>query len=327
VKGTRSKEWNIQPIVGFEIEQKPGRGEDASVCIADPKNRTALIACLDGCGGSGAKVYPEAENWTGARIASFSSGRVLATWYDRNDLARLGLQDYPAERVAQSLTQALRENIDKTKSEVSPGPDRMIVSSMIRPFPTTLACAVVSEESDGLRCLYLWAGDSRGFLLTQQGLTQTTTDDLKEALDPFENIERDGVLSNVISAKPFHVNVREAAIHEPCLILTATDGCFSYFRTPMDFEYTLLRTLYDAKSPAEWREMLISQIGQVASDDYTLEMLSFGFDTFDEIKAYFLPTLRSFYTRYGKRIAESKSRDELRAIWDAYKGFYLRTQL
>ena len=327
VKGTRNKEWNIQPIVGFEIEQKKGRGEDAAACIADPKGKATLIACLDGCGGSGAKVYPEADNWTGARIASFSSGRALAAWYDQNDLARLGLQDYPKERIAQSLTQALQENIEKTKSEVSPGQDRMIVSSMIRPFPTTLACAVVSEADSGLRCLYLWAGDSRGFLLTQQGLTQTTTDDLKEQLDPFENIEQDGVLSNVISAKPFHINVREAAIQEPCLIITATDGCFSYFRSPMEFEYTLLRTLQDAQSPAEWRELLISQIGQVASDDYTMEILSIGFDTFHAIKTYFQPTFRSFYEKYGKRALESKTREELRAIWDTYKAFYLRTQL
>ncbi len=309
------------------MEQKKGRGEDASVCIAEPKSKAALIACLDGCGGSGAKVYPEADNWTGARIASFSCGRVLAAWYDRNDLARLGLQDYPKDRVAQSLTEALKQSIEKTKSEVSPGQERMIVSSMIRPFPTTLSCAVVSEADDGLRCLYLWAGDSRGFLFGRQGLIQTTTDDLREHLDPFENIERDGVLSNVVSAKPFVVNVREAKITEPCLVLTATDGCFSYFRTPMDFEYTLLKTLSESNSPAQWREKLITQIGQVASDDYTMEILSVGFDSFDAIKTYFLPTYRTFCERYQKRIEESRTRDELRAIWDEYKGYYLRTQL
>lgn len=318
---------NIQPILGFEIEQKKGRGEDAAVCIAPPHSKAALIACLDGCGGSGAKIYPNAENWTGARIASYSNGRMLAAWYEHNALARLGLQDYPAERIAQSLAQALRENTEQIKNEAGGTSTRAIVSSMIRQFPTTLSCAIVSETDDAPRCLWLWAGDSRGFLLTQQGLVQTTVDDIRGAADPFDNIEQDGVLSNVISAAPFRINVREAAIRRPCLVLTATDGCFSYFRSPMEFEMTLLATLQAAKSLAEWREFLIARIGQFASDDYTMEILGVGFETFDAIKAYYLPTLQRFRERYGQRIANAGSREELRAVWEQYKEGYLRTQL
>lgn len=323
MKDVLKTESNVQPILAFEIEQKHGQGEDASVCLADPKSKAALIACLDGCGGSGAKKYPEAENWTGARIASFSSGRALAAWYRKNGLDLLGLQDYSAEAVKDSMTQALRESIDAVRDRISGGADRMIMSNMIRPFPTTLSCAIV----DKLRCLYLWAGDSRGFILTKGGLTQTTTDDLKDKLDPFENIEQDGVLSNVISAKPFFVNVREITLSEPCLILTATDGCFSYFPTPMDFEGTILETLDETDSLAAWQTLLIERIGAVASDDYTMEVLAVGFDTFDEIKAYFRPTLKRYREEFAKKIRESKTREELRAVWDTYKLFYLRTQI
>ena len=327
MKDTQRTELNFDPILAFEIEQKNGQGEDASVCLADPKSRAALIACLDGCGGSGAKKYPGADNWTGARIASYSCGRALVEWYERNAIGKLGLQDYPAETVAQSLARAMRENIDMMKSEVNAAPERMVVSSMIRPFPTTLSCALVSKQENGLRGLFLWAGDSRGFVLTKDGLTQVTTDDLKDHLDPFDNIEQDGVLSNVISAKPFTVNARDVLLSEPCLVLTATDGCFSYFRTPMEFEYTILETLAKTNSLSEWKNTLMKRIGAVASDDYTMEVLSVGFDTFDQLKAYFYPTLTRFWESYGKRISASRSREELRAIWDAYKLFYLRTQI
>ncbi len=318
---------NVQPILGFEIEQKKGRGEDAAVCIAPPHGKAALIACLDGCGGSGARIYSMAENWTGARIASYSNGRMLAAWYERNALARLGLQDYPAEKIAQSMTQALRENTEQIKGAAGDGANRAIVSSMIRQFPTTLSCAIVSETDAALRCLWLWAGDSRGFLLTQQGLVQTTIDDIRGAADPFDNIVQDGVLSNVISAAPFRINVREAAIKEPCLVLTATDGCFSYYRSPMEFEQTLLTTLQTARNLSEWRELLIGRIGRVASDDYTMEILSVGFETFDAIKAYYLPTLQRFRESYGNQIANAVNREELRAVWDRYKEGYLRTQI
>ena len=221
------------------------------------------------------------------------------------------------------MTQALRESIDAIKERVSPGGDRMIMSSMIRPFPTTLSCAIV----DMPRCLYLWAGDSRGFILTKDGLTQTTEDDLKDHPDPFDNIEQDGVLSNVVSAKPFFLNAREIEIKEPCLILTATDGCFSYFRSPMEFEETLLETLDKAESLAEWQTLLAERTGAVASDDYTMEVLSVGFATFAGLKSLFRPTIERFRERYGKKIGESKTREDLRAIWDTYKLFYLRTQI
>ncbi len=330
MKDAQNYELNVQPILAFEIEQKNGQGEDASVCLAMPESRATLIACLDGCGGSGAKKYADAENWTGARIASFSSGRMLSEWFFRNRIDKLGVQDYPAETIAESLRQALQESIADTQSKLNATHGRqgsLVVSSMIRPFPTTLSAALVSsQDNGGIRCLFLWAGDSRGFILTRGGLVQMTEDDLKDRLDPFDNIEQDGVLANVISAKPFRVNVRDISLKEPCLIITATDGCFSYFPTPMEFEHVLLETLERSESLSACQNQLIAAIGSVASDDYTLEMLACGFDTFSQIREFYQPTLMRYREQYDKRIAGSRSREQLREIWNDYKQYYLRTQ-
>ncbi len=331
MKDAQNNELKVEPILAFEIEQKDGRGEDASVCLAMPDSRAALIACLDGCGGSGAKKYAEAENWTGARIASFLSGRTLSEWFFRNRIDRLGVQDYPADVIAGSLCQALQEGISDIQDKLNQGQaqqgGRLVVSSMIRPFPTTLSAALISPEEDGsLRCLFLWAGDSRGFILTRGGLIQITEDDLKERLDPFDNIERDGVLANVISAKPFHINVRDVILREPCVIITATDGCFSYYPSPMEFENTILETLERAGSLREWQEMLVGAIGSVASDDYTLEALACGFETFEQIQGYFRPALERFREQFGRRMGACRSREDLRTVWDDYKQYYLRTE-
>ena len=330
MKDAQNYELNVQPILAFEIEQKNGQGEDATVCLAMPESRAALIACLDGCGGSGAKKYADAENWTGARIASFSSGRMLSDWFFRNKIDLLGVQDYPAEVIAKSLCQALQEGIADMQNRLNTASGRqgsLVVSSMIRPFPTTLSSALVSsQDNGGIRCLFLWAGDSRGFILTRGGLVQMTEDDLKDRLDPFENIEQDGVLANVISAKPFHINVRDVMLMEPCLIITATDGCFSYFPTPMQFEHVLLDTLERSRSLREWQDQLIGVIGSVASDDYTMETLACGFDTFGQIREFFAPTLKRYREQFERRIAGSRSREELRTVWNDYKQYYLGTQ-
>lgn len=328
MKDAQNKGLLIQPILSIEVEQKRGQGEDAAVCLAVPDGRALMIACLDGCGGSGAKKYAEAENWTGARIASFSCSRMISDWFFKNKIDRLGVQEYPAERIAGSLCQALQENVANMQELL--GQDRksgVVMSSMIRPFPTTLSGALLSSQNDGsLRCLFLWAGDSRGFILTRGGLVQITADDIKDRLDPFDNIEQDGVLTNVISAKPFYINVRDFTLNEPCIILTATDGCFSYFPSPMEFEITLLETLERAQSLNAWQNLLTDTIGAVASDDFTLEAVGCGFGTFEEIRRFFRPALQRFREQFGKRIAACRSRDDLRAVWNDYKQYYLRTE-
>ena len=56
---------------------------------------------------------------------------------------------------------------------------------MVRPFPTTLACAYAVPDQEEILIHILWAGDSRIYLLDQDGLAQVTRDDtdIEDAFD------------------------------------------------------------------------------------------------------------------------------------------------
>ena len=107
-------EMNFQLILSIETEQKAGQGEDSAACVVIP-NKAALIAALDGCGGAGSRKYAIADNWTGARIASFSCAQTLVDWFYDNKIDRLGTQLYPSRIIADSLTKALSERMQELK--------------------------------------------------------------------------------------------------------------------------------------------------------------------------------------------------------------------
>ena len=313
---------NCQLILSIEIEQIEGHGEDAASCVVAP-DKSAFAAVFDGCGGAGSKKYSVAENWTGARIASYSCAQTMVDWFYDNKIDQLGLQSCSSQQIALSLKQALTERISELKRLTSAESGKVLLSTMVKPFPTTVSAALVSRENAVLRCLMMWAGDSRGYVLADRGLYQITRDDVKGNIDPFDNIEQDGVLSNVVSANDFHINVRDMSINDKCILIVATDGCFGYLRSPMEFESILLSTLMNARSLNEWEKSLSDRIGAQAADDYTLLALGIGFESFDQIKDHFRQTFDRFQKAYSACMDPATTQDELRALWNRYKQQYL----
>ncbi|MBQ6481668.1 MAG: protein phosphatase 2C domain-containing protein [Anaerolineaceae bacterium] len=313
---------NSQLLLSIEVEQKSGQGEDSAACVVVP-DRAAFIAALDGCGGAGSKKYSVAENWTGARIASFSCAQTMVDWFYDNKIDQFGFQSYPAKAVAQSLKQALVERITELQQLTSAEGSRLVLSNMVKPFPTTLSAALVCRDNNVIRCLMMWAGDSRGYVLSNRGLYQITKDDLKGEIDPFDNLEQDGVLSNVVSANDFYVNVKDININDKCILLVATDGCYGYLRSPMEYEFMLLSTLMSARSLKEWEDQLSNRIGLRAADDFTLLALGLGFESFDQIKNHYRDTFQRFQKDYGKCMNPETSQYELRQLWNNYQQQYM----
>ena len=321
--GQSVQQLNLDILLKIEEEKQVNQGEDAAVSWIANDHLSGIIACLDGLGGSGAKRYSNADNWTGARLGSFSCGRALVEWFLKNHIAELRLQGYSAEKIRDSVAQVLHERIEQLATSQSSAQSSLIVSSMIRSFPTTLAAVLLSAERDAMRALFLWAGDSRCYLLTKNGLRQMTRDDLKHNIDPFDNLIKDGVMSNVVCAEGFHVNCVERRIVEPFIVITATDGCFGYVRSPMTFEEMLLETLMESNSPIEWENKLRTGIGSVTGDDYTLQAAAAGFGDFESLKQYYLPAWKKFQQRYEQRLRSARGEEELRAIWNDYKLEYM----
>lgn len=300
--------------------------EDERVILV-PDGERALIGVLDGCGGTGARRYPAAGNWTGARIASHVAGRSLFRWFD--GLSEERFHNSTAAELAKDLQEqqekAIREADELLGGSAAP---KFVSTRLNKSLPTTLAAVAAEQLPQGyLRLCSFWAGNSRNYVLLPEGLRQLSADDVVGNYDPFEDLAKDGILSNAVNASvPFSIHAAELLVKEPCLIFAASDGVFSYFDSPIRLEWLLLETLRAAKTPADWEQSLRTEIGAVSADDHTLQLAALGFESFPELKNVFLPRLEELERDYILPLqlaVEKEDREQLLALWQKYKKKFL----
>lgn len=310
-------------IIDVNVEKLTGLGEDSALRLAG--EQASVIACFDGCGGSGSKRYPSAESWTGAKISASTCAHALADWFVRNEYDRKGQGTATAEELASDLKSDIKAALDAMYFSL--GSIRSsIKGSLSSSLPTTMSAITIERNQLGkVRCIFLWAGDSRGYLFTVRGLRQITEDDSYATTDD-DDFAADGVLSNTISQQnDFVVHAREIVVDSPTIVLTVTDGCYAYYETPMDFEGVLLEALMEATSLLDWEKLLGERIGKIASDDYTLQMAIIGYDTFQALKNAYRPRTEEYWRQYHEPIQymlQQNDRDGLKQLWNEYKKFY-----
>lgn len=293
-------------------EMIPGHGEDSfchSFC-----DSAGLLAVFDGCGGAGARTH---DYYTGRTEAYMASRLCAGAFYDA---FRAGETD------PQTLADGALERLKKYAPPVEPGA-LVMKGSMVRTLPTTAAAALVRPTGNGLLSVSaIWAGDSRVYLLDGNGLAQLTVDDTSVP-DPMENVYEDGVLRNIFcSDRKVTVHCTTVEVKPPFAVLAATDGCFGYVSTPMEFEGLLLETLQSAQTPAQWEEMLSGAIGSLAGDDYSLCLAAFGYDRFLTLQE----SLRGRFAYLAQQYLEPVSRLSLEDrqsrmdLWQQYRDNYYR---
>ena len=178
-----------------------GKGEDSF--FFDIDREKGIIGVFDGSGGSGAKVYPFFEGHSGAYVAS----RVLA------EVSRRWLSALPDDLKACFVSKEvkkLKRWIDrylKACSELGSGKS-MLKGNLMKEFPSTLSLVLIAPwKSNALVTEFIWAGDSRGYILDSSGLHQVTVDDIANT-DALENLSEDAPMKNVISAShPYVLNM------------------------------------------------------------------------------------------------------------------------
>ncbi len=300
-------------------EMKPDQGED-SYCRCFCEN-AGLIGVFDGCGGLGATRHREYADKTEAYMASrICSGAFFDAFQALFSPSELVAADSFLALAAQNCERVLASCVPQ------PGSAPRVLGNMVKAFPTTAAAALIQRVDKGYEIDAIWAGDSRVYLLNGEGLAQLTLDD-STAPDPMDSIYEDGILRNILCVdKPPKLRGNRVVVKEPFLVFTATDGCFGYFSTPMEFEGILLGTLEKARNITEWEAGIHKEIQRVAGDDYTLVMAAYGFGSFDQVKkgvARRLHDLCDSYLRYTARLplGERAPRQEL---WGRYAPNYLR---
>lgn len=329
----------------FNIEKTLNEGEDADpILVESVSSRRFFIGVADGMGGSGSTNYEyEGTSKTGAYFASRITLKSCQTFFDKLFQSNFELQDYLI-KLKIYIKEELLSNLKLFKFEVSG-----LKSKLLRSLPTTLAGIQIECNETQTNITSIWAGDSRSYILTaNKGLQQISIDDLKEELDPFDNIKKDSQLKNFISAdNDFTLNIRKLSVTEPLLAIVATDGCFGYFHTPMQFEYSLLQSLDLAETIEDWQNNLINIIKPIAGDDFSMLILVVGWNNdLSLVKRDFKQRIQLLYSdvieqlelldkdysekkKSKERIEEElkikqKQRQEIQTmLWSDYKKNYL----
>ncbi|MBR0381355.1 MAG: protein phosphatase 2C domain-containing protein [Eubacterium sp.] len=306
-------------------EAVEGKGEDSFYCCADPLDgQSAAVAVFDGSGGAGSRIHEEFGGHTEAYIASRCLSGAMCDWYHENGKGHW--------RSAVQLRDSLKTSFEKAFSLCSEKSDRnrMIMGSMVKSFPTTAAIAYAQEDPEGILVHIMWAGDSRVYLMDREGLAQLTEDDL-DGQDALANLYDDGVMTNMLSSdEEVKLHAKSFRISGPTLIFAATDGCFGYFPTPMDFEYVILSSLDRAGRPDRFKENLKAWFTEYAGDDFAMGLMSFYHGDFRKLKKTYAGRTRYIYNRYIEPL--SRCREENRqdtetftaALWEDYRTGYER---
>jgi hypothetical protein len=289
-------------------EKRPTKGEDAVPTLLKNSDDTAgVLVVYDGLGGAGSKLYTYQDDTgnthqhSGAYVAARLAKQIVEAFF-----TPMPVQDKGFTKVLQdNLLTGFRERINQLDQNPS-----KLRSKLIKRLPTTLAGLYYAYQDDqSLTLTSFWAGDSRCYILTAQGLKQLSHDDLNGNPDAFENLWMDATISNCIHADGgYKINQSVVEVKEPVILITATDGCFGFVKSPAHFEYLLLKTLINSQYDVEaWREHLEEEMVTIAGDDVSMSVLALGLKTLEDWKVYFYERFKQVKARFVQPIDEAEA--------------------
>lgn len=307
-------------VMSFCRDKIAGHGED-SYCYSFCDN-AGLLGAFDGCGGAGARKHAYYSGHTEAYMAS----RLCAgSFYDQ--FRRL----FPCNQSAVSLTKDFFAPLTSQRLiEFGPPKDEtgfQIKGSSVRTLPSTAAVALIQQDADGSALVTaIWAGDSRVYIMDSLGLAQLTVDDTT-VTDPMVTIYEDGILKNILcNDKPIKLHTKTIKMTEPFVVFTATDGCFGYLSTPMEFEGTIIETLLSTKCVAAWEKKLADTLGAIAGDDHTLCLASYGYGSYESLQKSFSRRYEYIEKHYLVPVSKMpvEDRESRFELWRSYCDNYMR---
>ena len=323
----------------FNLGKIPDQGEDSDPILRDGPD-LGLLGVFDGMGGAGGTVYETPE---GRRTGAYLGSRIARDVVEQRMLDLLEPDWHlNGKAAARNLEHSVQQALKQRLQELNPAPSGLR-SRLIRALPTTMALVALQRTQPGGPTWaghVFWAGDSRVYVFEARGASQLSTDDLRDPGDALANLRRDSVVSNALSADTeFHINYRRVELHSPFLVVCATDGCFGYVRTPMHFEYLVLRHLLEARSTEAWSSALQAEIAAVTGDDAAMSTLGVGADL-QEFQKLFAPRVAELASDFIEplddlsdavtraeqelRALQSRQLDEMTERWNRYKSEYER---
>lgn len=321
-------------------EKKVGRGEDSDPILFS-NNDSIFLGVFDGMGGAGGTECESDFSYDDIHMTkAYVGSRIVKDAIEKAIYENPGLLFEP--NLENIITNIIKVRYAEEKEKFPPKSKTGLRSALIKEYPTTLAIACITHALDKCSIDSFWAGDSRNYIWNQKGLFQISLDDLKGNLDPMENLHEDAPMSNCIQADaPFKINHKNILVNvkDKFVVISATDGCFGYYPSPMDFEKALLDSLNAASTLEEFEKNLTTTFAYVTADDFSFSMAAVGFKNFNELKSILGSPTKLVKEYFSKRryfeqevrkteekIAKLKDGVDscLTSLWPEYKRNYLK---
>ena len=151
-------------------------------------------------------------------------------------------------------------------------------------LPTTLVAININEErEDEIDIDVYWAGDSRAYYLTTNGIKQLSKDD-----------EREEAITNYFTLKEsvkVELKKKHYVLKKPGLLFVCSDGIFDAppFPDHLSLELGLIQLMVEKDSMEGYKENLMRVYNAVKCDDSTMAMRMFGYSSYKEMKEAFKP--------------------------------------
>lgn len=311
-------------ILELSQEASVGNGEDAFGSFLHEDGCSIVV--FDGCGGSGAQKHRAFHGKTEAYIASRKCRDVYFNWYKHflkeGWVFNKDTMEENLSSVKKQFVHVLRACQQYAASSKAGNKD--IHGSVVRPFPSTVSAILCDYYDEVFSVGFLWAGNSRGYVLNRLGLAQVTEDDIDGNGDALENLRNDASLTNVLSADGnFELCGLYYEMALPVVLITATDGCFEYLQSPMHFEYMLLSTMTEASSYIDWKKRIDKILSTCAADDYSIVIGCFGFPSFKGMQNYFAARQNQMKDQFIEPLSNDYNA-LIDSLWQQYKPQYYR---
>lgn len=268
----------------FKVYKPALSDEDAEPVAGE----NMLIVC-DGLGATGQNKHEingqkHTSAYFGSRCVSCTAQKFFSMASDKiwSEEPQLFFHEFKEYLVENLYAYISMHNLQKT-----------IKGKSAELLPSTFAMALFKEDEDVIHIYSIWAGDSRIYLLSAgDGLQQLSEDDVEGTFDAMKSLGTSNMCNSISGEGEdrFYLNYKRYRIKkQPNLFLfAASDGCFDYLATPMDFEY-LLEFAMDRMPDTDDVSLIGTKISEIYSggnllDDTTMAGIIFNETGSEELK-------------------------------------------